>query len=151
MTPQQTREKIDLDRLTISDEELVARRLRVTPLLLRESELHRFDAPETIKEMRNTAYTWEPKNLVPLQPMEREDSYVEIARGSTHHECAYYGFFKPSLAEVYAQMPDDPRITAFYLDSNSVAILDNGAGHIANVYWLSNKPRVWNAAEGRFE
>ena len=48
-----------------------------------------------------TAYTWEPKKagkangLVPLQDVK------------TYHTWTYYGFFKPTIAECLAQIPDE--------------------------------------------
>jgi hypothetical protein len=51
-------------------------------------------------DLFNIAFTWdpkpaffEPKNLKPLRDI------------TTYHRWAYYGFFKPSIAEVLAQIP----------------------------------------------
>ncbi|PZR63208.1 MAG: hypothetical protein DI537_51950, partial [Stutzerimonas stutzeri] len=70
-----------------------------------------------------------------------ERNYHEVIRTATQHSCGYHAFFKPSIAEVLAQMPDDPTITAFYLDTDSVVVLYDGEGHLCNCHWLSNKPR----------
>lgn len=119
--------KLDRTLLVISDEVLQERMARVTPLIFRDGELHTFDIPD----LRNTAFTWEPKNLV-----KATHPYTEAAVTKTQHSCGYYGFFKPSIAEVLAQLPDDPTITAFYLDSSDVVVLWDGEGHLAPCHWL---------------
>lgn len=66
---------------------------------------------------RNTAYTWDPsfKDL-PLR-LER------VAVVQTYHDWGYYGFFKPSIAEVLGCLDRDgipDGVTHFYLDKGSV-------------------------------
>jgi hypothetical protein len=129
--PQWTSEKFDPSLLVIADEVLAERLARVTPLILKDGRLYTFDLPDP----RNTAFTWEPMNLAPVDEMA---GYYEVVRTATQHGCGYHAFFKPSLAEVLAQMPNDPSINAFYLDGDSVVVLDGGAGHLCNCHWLSN-------------
>ena len=50
-------------------------------------------------DLRGIAFTWDP---VLTQPAE---GLKELARIETYHTCGYYGFFKPSIAEVLAQIP----------------------------------------------
>lgn len=52
----------------------------------------------------DVAYTWDPKRKRTLSKM---PALVEVARIRTLHRYSYYGFFKPSLAEVVAQIPAD--------------------------------------------
>jgi hypothetical protein len=58
---------------------------------------------------RRTAFTWDPK---PTTPAEDLRTVTEVI---TYHTWAYYGFFKPSIAEVLAQIPGElvDRVTAF--------------------------------------
>jgi hypothetical protein len=146
--PQWSEEELDESLLEISDEVLAERMARVEPLILKNDNLYRF-----IKrpDPRNIAFTWGPEdsNLVLVDPRTEEDEsgglkaldcYVEVGRGFTYHSCGYVAFVKPTLADVYAQMPDNDRITAFYLDTGSARGLHDGAGHVINVYWLTNKP-----------
>ena len=144
--PQWTREEFDPSRIKIADDVLAERAARITPLIYRDDELYRFDPPENLRGLYLAA-----DNLEQLDSMERSDWYVEVGRGYTHHGCGYYGIFKPSIAEVLAQLPDDPDITAFYLDTRSVRILDEGRGHICNVFWLTNKPRSEEWQRARME
>lgn len=130
MTIQWSHQKLDRSRLEISDEILEERAARITPFILQRGSLHRFKIPH----LRNTAFTWDPENLVVVDY--RVEGWVEVERGYTMHDCGYYGFFKPSIAEVLAQAPDNPEITGFFLRTNSVAVLSEGVGHICDVVWL---------------
>jgi len=153
--PQWTREELDRDRLVISDEDLAERLSRVTPLLLRNGELYRF---KELPHPRKIAFTWGPEddNLVLVQERYDDKTYnvidwfIEVSRGQTHHSCGYHGFVKPTIAEVLAQLPDDPKITAFYLDIDSTRILYDGEGHIINVFWLTNLPETIEEKAERF-
>jgi hypothetical protein len=49
--------------------------------------------------LRITAHLWKPQ-LLPLVPGLRE-----LARVRTYHTFSFYGFFKPTIAEVLAQVP----------------------------------------------
>ena len=51
---------------------------------------------------RNMSFTWAPKGLQPL-PF----AVVEAQRVRTLHTFGYFGLFKPSIAEVLAQLPAD--------------------------------------------
>lgn len=130
---QYSRRKFDPLLIEISDDDLAAVMERVRPLILRDGYLF---ALKEMPDPRRVAFTWDTAELVDLDS--HEEWYVEIGRGTTQHSCAYHGFFKPTLAEVYAQVPNDPRITAFYIDSQSVVILNDSAGHEVSVHWLTN-------------
>lgn len=58
---------------------------------------------------RKTAFTWDPK------PTTQAEGLQPIRDVITYHTWAYYGFFKPSIAEVLARIPADlvDRVTAF--------------------------------------
>ncbi len=49
--------------------------------------------------LRNTAFTWSPRIN------RRATNLVKHATIETFHRYGYYGFFKPSVAEVLAQIP----------------------------------------------
>jgi hypothetical protein len=126
---QWSQQVLDRSLLKIDPKTLRERLARVKPLILREDRLYSFDIPGP-----EVAFNISPVNLVEY---EHDRGYHEVTRSFTQHTCAYYGFFKPSLKEVMAQMPDDPGINAFYLDGNSVAILHDGEGHICTCHWLT--------------
>lgn len=52
-------------------------------------------------DLRNEAYTWDAKKAAKAPPL------VEMVDIRTYHTYGYYGFFKPSIAEVIAQIPAD--------------------------------------------
>lgn len=119
----------DSDAIYISAELLAERIKRFTPLIFSDDKLHTFKIPD----LRRVAFTWEPTELQPLsQPVE------EIMVSPTHHSCGYYGFFKPSIAEVLAQVPEnlDPRANAFYIDTSSILIARCGGGQLARTHWV---------------
>lgn len=153
--PQYTDEELDRSRLEISDAVLAERLARVTPLYLKGDRLWRF---KTLPDARTTAFAWGPEDddLILVDPrydhdeQKSFDDYREVSRGSTHHTCGYHAFVKPTIAEVLAQLPDDDRITAFYLDLDSARILYDGEGHIINVYWLSDKPETIEERRARY-
>ena len=49
---------------------------------------------------RGVAFTWDPK------PTERTPPMIELDKIYTDHSYGYVGFFKPSIAEVLAQIPE---------------------------------------------
>lgn len=81
----------------ISDEKISEMLEKISPVVLHDNKLFK------IKEVhpRNVAFTWDP------QPTEEYPNLVEIGRIKTDHLCAYYGFIKPSIAEVLPQIPDE--------------------------------------------
>ena len=50
---------------------------------------------------RTIAYMWDPK------PTEEAKGLKPLCRIRTYHTWAYYGLFKPSIAEVLAQIPNE--------------------------------------------
>ncbi len=51
-------------------------------------------------DLRSTAFTWDPK------PTRQAKGLVQLESIITNHNYGYYGFFKPSIAEVLAQIPE---------------------------------------------
>ncbi len=126
-----TDERFDPARVEISKEDLDERVARVRAFIRSGDSICAFALPD----LRGSAFTWDPKGKQEISL--EEAGYEEIMTTKTQHDCAYYGFFKPSIAEVLAQLPDDPRITAFYLDTHDVKILHDGQGHLATAHWLA--------------
>lgn len=89
----------------------------------------------------DVAYTWEPK------PTEKATDLKSLCDITTYHSFAYYGFFKPSIAEVIAQIPEEwlDRVVAFEivtsprsaddLNTNSEAL--NAGYHVATTRFYS--------------
>lgn len=84
---------------------------------------------------RNVAYTWDPK------PADVAPAFKEVAEIQTFHTYGYIGFFKPSIAEVLAQIPEQllDRVIAFELkttpshvnDLNAESEASNAGYHVA--------------------
>jgi hypothetical protein len=66
---------------------------------------------------RKIAFTWDPKLR------EEATGLVELTTIRTLHGFGYHGFFKPSIAEVLTQIPDDlvPRVVAFSTEGPGAA------------------------------
>ena len=66
------------------------------------------------------AYTWDPK---PKKVAKNLKSLCDI---TTYHSWAYYGCFKPSIAEVLAQIPDEhlDKVVAFEIVANPETAAD---------------------------
>jgi hypothetical protein len=61
-------------------------------------------------DLRTVAFPWAAKRT------KKANKLVEIGRITTHHTYGYYGFFKPSIAEVLAVVqshPDIDRVVAY--------------------------------------
>jgi len=92
----------------ISDERLTELYKRIKPVVTFRRKVKRLRQHQVgelyfIKDVnpRNVAFTWDPK------PLQRVDNQlVLIGAIPTYHTWGYYGFFKPSIAEVIAQIPD---------------------------------------------
>lgn len=123
----------------ISDELLSERLKRFTVLVQKDGELFR----RTPCDPRNIAFTWEkPTEGGPVQ-------FKEVTRTRTKHTCGYHAFFKPSLAEVLAQMPDDVGdANAFFIitdtfatgdkdetDADDIQLFKDGSGHLATTVY----------------
>lgn len=104
----------------ISDERLSELLGRFTALTKKDDQYFAI-APV---DPRRVAFTWDPK---PVGDAIRRIEYKGWIR--TYHNWGYYGFFKPSLAEVLAQISPywledvegSPRANAFWLDPESAS------------------------------
>ena len=114
----------------ISDEKLNSLIEKIVPVVKENDKFYQIEIPN----LRNIAYTWEPKIIKEC------DNLKEIKRIKTHHYCGYYGMFKPSIAEVLSQIPEDliDKVNAFEIinDVNSgtdteIKIFREGNGHLA--------------------
>jgi hypothetical protein len=85
--------------------------------------------------LRTQAYTWDAKKAA------KAPALVEIVDIRTYHTYGYHGFFKPSIAEVIAQIPADliDQVTEFEIverpktvdDLNEERIALNKGFHVA--------------------
>jgi hypothetical protein len=123
----------------ISDTKLNELIKNIVPVIRRGNELYNIK----ITDLRNISYTWDPiltdtyKNL------------KEVARIKTDHYCGYYALFKPSIAEVLAQIPEYllNKVCAFEIindiDSGTddeIKIYDYGNGHQATTILYEMEP-----------
>ena len=69
------------------------------PLYLRGVELWRMARPASL---RDVSYIWDPK----LTERVSEERLTVLGHFRCLHTWAYYGFFKPSVAEVLSQVPE---------------------------------------------
>ena len=89
----------------ISDEELMRRYLRIKPVA-EVTGVKYWLRNYTLKELRDTPYIW---YVVP----DKREPVGEALSNHTHydfqclHTFGYHGFFKPSIAEVLAQIPEE--------------------------------------------
>ena len=137
----------------ISKEELMARYKRIKPIVEIDGKKH-FLRKYTEEEITKTSYLWnadgdkrEPVDMNLYCPMTEWDF-------ECIHKYGYYGFFKPSIAEVLAQIPemDVPFVNAFEIIeqpktpedfSKNKIVFDNGF-HISKVrlYTRKDNPKV---------
>lgn len=114
----------------ISDELLAIRLARFTAYVLDNEDITQPTLQAILKpeDARRTSLIWEPEFIGEPRPLA---DFVEMGRSQTHHRCGYYGFFKPSLAEVLAQVPDDlpPGADSFYIDTMHYEMFAEGDGH----------------------
>jgi hypothetical protein len=111
---------------------------KIVPVIRKEDKLYNIELPD----LRHTAYTWDTKLK------DEHKDLIEVARIKTDHYCGYYGFFKPSVAEVIAQIPEGfiNKICAFEIladmDSGTedeVKIYSDGNGHQATTILYGRK------------
>lgn len=81
----------------ISDQRLAELAPRIRPVTIRDGTFW-FIKPY---DPRKTAFSWKPTLDVPAGPL------TALRRVGTMHSFSFYGFFKPSVAEVLAQIPED--------------------------------------------
>lgn len=114
-----------MDIPEISDAELTELLAQIKPLV-RDEQGHRHTIAPV--DPRRTAFTWDPKFVEMVEPG------PVLAEFDTYHSFGAPALFKPSLAEVLAQIPRDlrPYVQAFELDTETAEIWDEGY-HVASV------------------
>lgn len=127
----------------ITDEELQRLVERIRPMVIKDGIPYLINEPN----LRNIAFTWSP-DLAEQAPV----SYRPYEQIYTLHEWGYYGCFKPSIAEVLAQIPedclDDDSIVAFTTegphdatDLNNARICTDAGYHCAvTTLWWQRRP-----------
>lgn len=98
----------------ISDEELKERYEQIKPVITVNGKLHYF-REFTFEELSNRSYLWGCDKNVREEVKENELEVWEGKDFACLHSWGYYGFFKPSVAEVLAQINelDLPLVSAF--------------------------------------
>lgn len=121
-------EKFDNDTLItkeillpmLSDDELLARYKRIKPIVKVE-ELYYYLKRFNIDRLRNQSYIWNvyagSKDL--REMIDMKDATI-LGEFSTYHTYGCPGFFKPSIAEVLQQFPDE-----FLNEANAFYMLDD--------------------------
>lgn len=93
------------------DQVVLSDKVEIIPMLTREELSYRAEQIKAIVDGKfvdqfsgdiiNTSYIWEPKFAEPVD----YTKYEVLGDVITYHGYGYYGFFKPSIAEVLAQIP----------------------------------------------
>ena len=126
----------------INEEKLMCLAYKIMPVIRKDDKLYSIEIPD----LRNVAYTWEPKIVKECYNLK------EITKIKTHHYCGYYGFFKPSIAEVLAQIPEDliDMVDAFEIINNvdseedEIKIFSEGNGQLATT--VLYKKEAWKTS-----
>jgi hypothetical protein len=114
---------------TISDERLTELAKRIKPVVrFAEGEeglfVHSKGSLYYIKDvdLRKTAFTWDP------EADRLADTFTTICDIQTYHSWSYYGFFKPSIAEVLTNIPEEflEQVVAFEIVSQPETAYDFG-------------------------
>lgn len=104
----------------IEDDELEVMIQQIKPIALVNEYRYREIITDNVNR-REVAYTWSPRLGRPLRLYRGGLNETKIV---TFHTWAYYGFFKPTLAEAYACIrqfvPDYSMVRYFYLDSEGM-------------------------------
>ncbi len=82
----------------VTDEELERRYEKIRPLAFKKEKLRWIDRP---KNLRTIAHLWDPQYL------HKAKGLAPVFKFRTLHTWAYYGFFKPTVAEVLEQIPEE--------------------------------------------
>lgn len=132
----------------ISNEELLARYSRIKPIV-EVGGVKYFLREFTEKELTGRAYTWEAEEGK-TEPVDMDDFiFTEERDFECIHAYGYHGFFKPSIAEVLAQIPERevPVVDAFEIIeepktasdfSKNKIVFDNGF-HMSKVRLYTRK------------
>ena len=100
----------------ISDNELLERYIKIKPIASYE-ETYYYLKKYNVDKMRNQSYIWNlEKDIRGIVDMTGAETITEFP---CYHTYRYPGLFKPSIAEVLQQFPDDAleEANAFYISS----------------------------------
>lgn len=99
----------------VSDEELLNRFQKIRPIVKYKDWLYYYKTDTNIEELRNVEYMWDPKN--DIRELVNIEYFEELGVFPCYHTYGYYGIFKPTIAEVLEQFPDEylEQATAFYM------------------------------------
>lgn len=122
----------------ISDDRLADLMRRFTTLVQMDDGTIRRRTP---CDPRKIAFTWDRADAAIGDPV---TILREVERVKTDHECGYHAFFKPSIAEVLAQITPtaEAEANAFYIIMNGdgtddeVEIYKSGGGHRATTVFV---------------
>lgn len=137
----------------ISDQELLRRYENIKPIM--EYNGRKYNLREfSLEELKRLAYIYEPE----INITDAADMPLYIARPDLEFECIhkfrYYGIFKPSIAEVLAQIPPDVvdtvdvfeiiRMPMNHADLTRNKILLEQGFHVSTVrlYTARNNPNI---------
>ena len=129
----------------ISDEEMMKRYEKIKPVITVNGKLHYF-REYTLEELSNISYLWDYEEDVREEVGKDELEVLEGRDFVCLHSWNFYGFFKPSVGEVLAQIKehDLPLVKAFEIiespqtaddfhkDSFTSIAFDNGY-HVSTV------------------
>jgi hypothetical protein len=125
--------------LEITDEKLYSLNSIIKPVVKREDKLY------YIKEvnLRNESFAWNPKITIEAQNL------TKFAEVLTYHTYGYMGLFKPSIAEVLAQIPDEliNECVAFEIQSELGKEAIRGDYHISNTTLYKKEESFIDQAE----
>lgn len=98
----------------LTDLELFERYKRIKPIIVFNS-LYYYLRDYSLKELRGQSYLWNAHNDIRNQ-VDLSNAKV-LSDFSCYHTYGYYGIFKPSIAEVLEQFPDEvlEEANAFYM------------------------------------
>ena len=94
------------------DQVVLSDKVEIIPMLTRDELTFRSEQIKAIVkgqfieldgDIINTSYIWEPKFTGTVD----YEQYEVLGDATTYHGYGYYGLFKPSIAEVLAQIPAD--------------------------------------------
>ncbi len=129
----------------ISDEEMMKRYKQIKPVITLNGKLHYF-REYTLEELSDISYLWDYEEDVREEVGKDELEVLEGRDFVCLHSWNFYGFFKPSVGEVLAQIKehDFPLVKAFEIiespqtaddfhkDSFTSIAFDNGY-HVSTV------------------
>lgn len=72
---------------------------RIVPLVRQDGKLYEIEIPDLF----NQAFTWDPE----LEELVDTNLLTLVGAIRTFHRCSYHMFFKPWIAEVLAQIPEE--------------------------------------------